>query len=224
VQTLSAAQRKFFEQAATQYQSDLAADTAAQAYLMTRGLGPDAAATFRLGVVRAPLAGHENYRGRLCIPYLTPAGVVNLRFRCSEPHVCDQTVLWTDDKGKPHTCTKYLSVEGAGTNLFNVLDLKKDSPFICVTEGEIDAMSLSLAGLPAVGVPGVETWQKHFSRCLEDFETIYAFGDGDRAGGKFSNFLARETRARPIRMPAGEDCNSLYVKGGADALRRLLQD
>jgi len=210
VQTLSAAQRKFFEQAATQYQSDLAADTAAQAYLMTRGLGPGEAATFRLGVEQRPLPGHEQYRGRLALPYLTPAGVVNLRFRCAEAHECE---------GHP----KYLSAEGAGTNLFNVLDLKRDSPFICVTEGEIDAMSLSLAGLPAVGVPGVDTWQKHFSRCLEDFEVIYAFGDGDKAGGKFSNFLARETRARPIRMPNGKDCNDIFREQGAAGLRALIE-
>jgi DNA primase len=210
LQTLSAEQRRFFEQAATTYQHDLAADTAALAYLASRGLSPGDAATFRLGVVRRPLPGHEQHAGRLAIPYLTPAGVVNLRFRCLQRHECE---------GHP----KYLSIEGAGTNLYNVLDLKVDSPFICVCEGEIDTMSLSLAGLPAVGVPGVDTWQKHFSRCLEDFEVIYAFGDGDKAGSKFSAFLARETRARPIRLPAGEDCNSIYVKGGADALRRLLQ-
>jgi DNA primase len=211
VQTLSAEQRRFFEQAATQYQSDLAADTAAQAYLMTRGLGPEAAALFRLGVVTSPLAGHEQYRGRLAIPYLTPAGVVNLRFRCAASHDCE---------AEHHP--KYLSAEGAGSNLFNVLDLKKDSPFVCVAEGEIDTMSLSLAGLPAVGVPGVDTWQKHFSRCLEDFEVIYAFGDGDKAGGKFSNFLARETRARPIRMPNGKDCNDIFREQGADGLRALI--
>lgn len=210
MQTLSAAQRKFFEQAATTYQSDLAGDTSAQAYLTSRGLGPDAAGTFRLGVVQRPLPGHEQYRGRLAIPYLTPAGVVNLRFRCAEAHECE---------GHP----KYLSAEGAGTNLFNVLDLKKDSPFICVAEGEIDTMSLSLAGLPAVGVPGVDTWQKHFSRCLEDFEVIYAFGDGDKAGGKFSNFLARETRARPIRMPNGKDCNDIFREQGAEGLRALIE-
>lgn len=210
MQTLSAAQRKFFEQAATQYQSDLAADTAAQAYLKTRGLGPAEAATYRLGVVQRPLPGHEAYRGRLAIPYLTPAGVVNIRFRCAQAHECE---------GHP----KYLSAEGAGTNLFNVLDLKKDSPFICVAEGEIDTMSLSLAGLPAVGVPGVDTWQKHFSRCLEDFEVIYAFGDGDKAGGKFSNFLARETRARPIRMPNGKDCNDIFREQGAAGLRALIE-
>lgn len=222
MQTLSAALRTFFEQAVTTYQQDLAADTAVLAYLATRGIGPEAAVRFRLGVVTSPLAGDEQYRGRLSIPYLTPAGVVNIRFRCLKAHDCATTVLWTDKQGKPHHCPKYLSREDAGTNLFNVLDLKRDSPFICVAEGEIDTMSLSLAGLPAVGVPGVDTWQKHFSRCLEDFEVIYAFGDGDKAGSKFSNFLARETRARPIRMPSGEDCNSIYVKEGADGLRRLI--
>lgn len=213
MQTLSAAQRTSFEQAVSIYQSDLSADTSAQAYLASRGLDPAAAATFRLGVVRRPLPEHEQYAGRLAIPYLTPAGVVNIRFRCAQAHDCE---------AEHHP--KYLSAEGAGTNLFNVLDLKKDSPYVCVTEGEIDAMSLSLAGMPAVGVPGVDTWQKHWSRCLEDFDVIYAFGDGDKAGSKFSSFLARQAKARPIRMPKGEDCNSLYTKGGADALRRLLQD
>lgn len=209
MQTLSAEQRRFFEQAATTYQQDLAGDTVAQAYLATRGLGPSALATFRLGAVRRPLPGHEAYAGRLAIPYVTPTGVVNIRFRCLQQHECE---------GHP----KYLSAEGAGTNLYNVLDLKKDSPFICVAEGEIDTMSLSLAGLPAVGVPGVDTWQKHFSRCLEDFEVIYAFGDGDKAGSKFSNFLARETRARPIRMPNGKDCNDIFRERGAEGLRALI--
>lgn len=209
IQTPSAEQKSFFEQAVSSYQAALAGDTSAQGYLASRGLGPSALVTYRLGVVRRPLAGHEQYAGRLAIPYLTPAGVVNIRFRCLQSHECD---------GHP----KYLSADGAGTNLFNVLDLKKDSPFICVAEGEIDTMSLSLAGLPAVGVPGVDAWQKHFSRCLEDFEVIYAFGDGDKAGSKFSSFLARETRARPIRIPAGKDCNDIFREAGAAGLRALI--
>jgi len=209
VQTPSVEQRRFFEQAVSSYQAALAADTAVLGYLGARGIGPEAVARFRLGLVTSPLAGDEPYRGRIAIPYLTPAGVVNIRYRCAQAHECEGHA-------------KYLSRDGVGSNLFNVLDLKKDSPFICVAEGEIDAMSLSLAGLPAVGVPGVKTWQKHFSRCLEDFDVIYAFGDGDDAGGKFSSFLAREAKARPIRMPSGEDCNSIYVKEGADGLRRLI--
>lgn len=223
METLSSEQRQFFERATSQYQSDLAADTSAQAYLASRGLGPEAVARFRLGVATSLQAGDERYRGRLVIPYLTPAGVVNMRYRCLKQHVCSETVLWTDRQGKPRYCPKYQSRDGMEGNLFNVMDLKRDSPFICVTEGEIDAMTLSLAGLPAVGVPGVKTWQKHFSRCLEDFDVIYAFGDGDEAGGKFSSFLAKEARARPIAMPKGRDVNDLFREGGADALRRLLK-
>jgi DNA primase len=223
VQTLSEEQRKYFEQAASIYQQDLAGDTSAQAYLAKRGLGPAALGTFRLGVVHRPLVGHEGYAGRLAIPYLTPAGVVNLRFRCLQSHDCGETVLWTDKNGKPHTCTKYLSIDGAGTNLYNVLDLKKDSPSIVVAEGEIDAMSWSLAGVPAVGLPGVDAWQEHFGRCLEDFDVIYAAGDSDTAGRKLNSLLAKKTKARPLRFPPGEDSNSIYAREGADGLRRLIE-
>jgi DNA primase len=208
----SAEQRASFETAVSRYQLDLQGDTSAQAYLEKRGIGPLAAASFRLGVVRTPITGHETYRGRLAIPYLTPAGPVNLRFRCLRAHDC-----------KTEGCPKYLSAEGAQTNLFNVLDLKKPSPFICVAEGEIDAMTLSMSGLPAVGVPGVENWEKHFSRCLDDFDKVFSFADPDKAGRKFASFLAREVRAVPVRLPEGEDVNSLYVRSGADALRKLIQ-
>lgn len=211
MQTLSAELRRFFEQAASRYHADLKGDTAALAYLGTRGLLP-AVDTFRLGVVRNPLVGHEGYAGRLAIPYLTPAGVVNLRFRCLQPHDCKEV-----------GCPKYLSADASGTNLFNVLDLKKDAPHVVVCEGEIDAMSWSLAGIPAVGVPGVDAWQKWFPRCLEDFEVVYSAGDGDKAGHKFNSLMTREVKARPLRLPQGQDSNALYVQGGADALKRLIE-
>lgn len=212
MQTLSAAQRTFFERAATTYQADLAGDISAQGYLAKRGINAQAAATFRLGVVGHPLPGHEGYWSRLAIPYLTPAGVVNIRYRCLKAHKCAD-----------ENCPKYLGDEGAGTNLFNVLDLKKDSPFVCIAEGEIDAISLSLAGLPAVGLPGVDAWQKHFSRCLEDFETVYAFGDNDTAGRKLNKLLAREAKARSIRLPEGKDCNDIFRTEGAAGLRKLIE-
>ncbi|KUJ70785.1 hypothetical protein ACZ90_00245 [Streptomyces albus subsp. albus] len=211
MQTLSSEQRRFFEQAASTYQVDLAGDTSALDYLASRGFGQQAVGTFRLGVVRRPLVGHEGFAGRLAIPYITPAGVINMRFRCLRRHDC-----------KAEDCPKYLGSEGLDGNLYNVLDLKKDSPFICIAEGELDAATLSMAGLPAVGVPGVEGWQKHFSKCLEDFTTIYVFADGDAAGKKLGSLLVREARARKVRIPKGEDCNSIYCKEGANGLRRLL--
>jgi hypothetical protein len=187
-------------------------DTSALAYLASRGFSPEAAVTSRLGVVRRPLPGHEQYAGRLALVYTTPAGVVNLRFRCLKAHDCAL-----------EGCPKYLSIEGAGTNLYGVLDLKKDSPYLCLTEGEIDRDTLSvLCGMPAVGAPGVDSWQKHWGRCLEDYERVYSFADPDKAGRKFAGFLAREVRAVPITIPGGMDVNSFYCKEGPDGLRQLI--
>ncbi|MFF3363567.1 toprim domain-containing protein [Streptomyces misionensis] len=229
VQTLSEEQRRFFEQAAMTYQADLAGDTSAQAYLASRGFDLKAASTCRQGAVLRPLPGHEQYRGRLVLVYQTPAGAVNLRFRCiadqcvkdAQGRYLHQLDLPEQHEGHP----KYLSAEGAGTNLYGVLDLKKVSSFICVTEGEIDRDTLSvLCGMPAVGTPGVDAWQPHFSRCLEDFDRVYSFADPDKAGRKFASFLAREVRATPITIPGGMDVNRYYCKEGPDALQRLLQD
>lgn len=205
-------QRLLLEQATAQYQADLAADAQAQQYLLRRGFQQETAQRFRLGVVRHPVTGHEGYAGRLAIPYLTPHGAVNINFRCTRDHDCK-----TVDGHR-----KYLKPDGSSSNLFNVLDLRQPSDFICIAEGELDAITLSMIGLPAVGVPGVENWQAHFGRCLEDFVTKYVFADGDKAGRKFASFMAKEAGARPVRIPDGHDCNSLYLKEGADGLRELI--
>lgn len=204
-------QRLSLAQAVSQYQNDLAAGFAGQEYLKSRGFTEDVAAQWRLGLVTSPLVGHESYRGRLAIPYLTPAGPVNLRFRCLKDHV-----------HKDEGCPKYLSSDGAENNLFNVLDLSRPGDAICVTEGELDAITLSMCGFPAVGVPGVQGWQKHFGRCLDDFSKIYVLGDGDDAGKGLNKKLINDVRAIPVRMPKGHDVNSLYLEGGQDALRKLI--
>ncbi len=36
---------------------------------------------FRLGFVANPETGHEIYQGKLAIPYITPSGVIDIRFR-----------------------------------------------------------------------------------------------------------------------------------------------
>lgn len=204
-------QRLSFEQAASRYQAALAADTSVQAYLKSRGFGPQAAATFRLGVVADPIPGHEGHRGRLALPYITPAGVVNFRFRCLKQHSCSEA-----GHGK------YLGLEGLETNLYNVTDLKRPGDAIAVCEGELDAITLSMCGIPAVAVPGASSWKKHFRLCLEDFTRVYAFGDADEAGKGLNKKLIEAVRAIPVRLPRGEDVNSLYLKEGPDGLRRLI--
>ncbi|MFD0384475.1 hypothetical protein ACFQ2B_26225 [Streptomyces stramineus] len=43
----------------------------AESYLHHRGLG-EAAGRFKIGYVSDPIPGHDQYRGRLVIPYLRP--------------------------------------------------------------------------------------------------------------------------------------------------------
>lgn len=203
-------QREFFESAATAYSKQLTGDTVAQAYLTTRGITPPAAASFRLGVVAEPLVGHEQYRGRLCIPYVTQRGVVNFTFRCLRPHDC-----------KEADCRKYDAPPG-DRNLYNVTAIDQaemaGSQTIHVCEGELDALTLTMCGLPAVGVPGADNWKKHWPICLGDFAEIFVWADGDQAGRAFGFKLEKELGARRVALPRGKDVNSVYTDGGAEAL------
>lgn len=210
-------QKSFFEQAATSYHEQLASDTNAQAYLSSRAIDRNAASTFRLGVVRQALVGHERYTGRLAIPFLTPAGVVNFVFRCLIPN-CEGCKAKPEDGGHG----KYLAAIGDRT-LYNVGDLSTDSQTIHITEGELDALTLSMAGFPAVGVGGIDGWKDFYPICFADFAEVFVWGDGDRAGRKFARRMEKELKARPVAVPNGEDVNSVYVRAGTAGLRALVE-
>lgn len=155
----------------------------------------------RLGVVEVPEVGHEQFTGRLSIPYITKTGVVDLRFRSLNPAV------------EP----KYMGMAGVDTKLFNVLDIERAGDFIGVCEGELDTLTMSrCVGIPCVGVPGANSWKKHYSRLLADFERVFVFADGDQPGKEFATSLARELPVTIIQCPDGHDVNSLFVQEGAD--------
>lgn len=176
-------------------------------YLESRGLSLEFANGERLGYVEDPIPGQEQFHGRLSIPYITRAGVVNLKFRRLE------------EGGSP----KYLNLSGFETNLYHVQSLFTQSEVMCVAEGEIDALSLVSCGIPCVGVPGVKAWKPYYRRCFDDWPTVFVFCDGDEPGRDFGSFLAREIKARPIHLPEGEDANSMLVKEGAEWLKSKIQ-
>lgn len=199
---LSNEQRKLLQDSAGTYNRSLplVAD-----YLAGRGLSYDLADGEMLGYVENPLPGQEQFRGRLSIPYVTRNGVVNLKFRALDAHD-----------------TKYLNLSGFESNLYHVESFFSGSDFLAVAEGELDALSLVSADIPAVGCPGATSWKTHWRRCFEDWPIVYAFADGDGPGRDFAKFLAREIKARPIYMPQGEDVNSILVKEGPEYLRSLI--
>lgn len=202
---LTHSQREFLEKATAHYQ---AAITGAEAYLETRGLSLADAATVRLGLVEEPLAGHEQFIGRLAIPYITPSGVVDIRFRAIGPQ-------------EP----KYMGMAGVQTGLYNVFALIGAEDYIAVTEGEIDAITLNYkCGIPALGVPGANSWKRHYSRLLQDFEKVFVFADGDQPGSDFAKRVAQEVQGvTVIHMPEGHDVNSMYMLQGPEYFREKVQ-
>lgn len=217
--------RKFLEDATTRYQEQLHGQGAASPslssawqHLIDRGLGVETyTLRYRLGVVGDPAPGHEMMVGRLAIPYITPTGVVDMKFRCVADHIC-----------KESRCPKYLGTEGGGSRLYNaraVLAAKNNRVVIC--EGEFDAMAISaIAGVPAVGYPGTGTWgQKftaHWPRVFAGLDAVVV-ADGDEPGQASAKaVVASLESARIVHMPDGEDASSILVKEGAEAFRERL--
>src|SRR5690348_16124369 len=204
---LSESQRESLQMAADRYAGSI--DQRLASYLLARGIDKDAATGHHLGLVADPIVGHEAYEGMLSIPYVTPAGVVAIKFRCAELHSC-----------KDFGHQKYLAPAGQKPRLYNVLDLFTPQPYIAICEGELDTVVMSSRiGVPAVGVAGGLAWQAHHPRRFADFDRVLVVmdnhdkDDGTNPGANFAKTIIeslakRGTNAVMVRPPAGDDVTS----------------
>jgi DNA primase len=109
-----------------------------------------------------------------------------------------------------------MGMTGSDTKMYNVLDIEKAGDYIGICEGEIDTITMSsLVGIQCVGVPGANSWKKHYTRLLADFERVFVFADGDQPGKEFATSLARELPITIIQLPDGQDVNSMFVQEGS---------
>ena len=209
---LSPVQLKSSLEAAIQYNKDLSAE--AINFLADRGISKEVADQYLLGTMTTPVAGHENYKGWLSIPYLTVMGhCVGFKFRRL-------------DEGKP----KYGAPLGQKGHLYNVSDIILSSEYIAVCEGELDTIIASaILGMPAVGVPGVQAWKAHFNRMFTGYGRVYVIGDNDlkddgtNPGAEFSRMVAQEIgNATIVSLPAGMDLNDLYLAKGIEETKRTI--
>ncbi len=154
------------------------------------------------------------YQGRLCIPYITPTGVVQLKFRCIEDHSCKET----------HKDTKYIGISGVGVHMFNTRAFLIDSPIIAVTEGEIDALTVqAVAKIPAVGFPGTQSMKGFWFRAFTGYQRVLVLADGDKPGRDAAKAIAKQLpNADVVNLPDGEDANSLLINfGGPETFQEL---
>ena len=202
---LNEKQRALLTDAANKYATSLTPQAAS--YLEERGITQEVAHTFLLGSVVEPSAGHEHAVNRLSIPYLTPAGVVGIKFR-------------SVDESTP----KYLWPTGQKIGLYNVLDLHKPSDTIAICEGEIDTIVASgIVGIPAVGVAGVSQWKPWFPKLFESYSRILIFADNDvkEDGRNPGQELAKRIKedldkAEIVHLPDNMDTNEVYLQYGSD--------
>jgi DNA primase len=202
---LSSSHRQFLLQATHQYASQI---HLAAEYLATRNLSVAEAQRFHLGVVKDALPGHEQYIGRLAIPYITPSGVVDIRFRA----------IGNADP-------KYMGMPGAKTSMFNAQVVLTASDYICVTEGEIDCITMSVkTNHPSIGIPGANNWKPFYSKILDDFDTVIVLADGDSAGMDFGKKVSRELgNVNIVQMPEGHDVNSIVMLEGAEFINERVR-
>lgn len=202
---------ELWTKAAHTYHENLAGSPA-EDYLVKRGIA-DGAKEFMLGYVVEPAPGHEErLKHHLSIPYITEAGVVGFKFR-------------RIDDGEP----KYMIPTGQKHHLYNVSAILHAVHELLIVEGEIDAISATLAGHPAVAVAGVNAWKPHFARCFDGIGRVVIATDNDAKedGSNPGQELARRLQdaipqAVRVSLPPDSDINSIIINQGAQALTKLV--
>lgn len=152
----------------------------------------------------------------LAIPYLRRNEkddwtVVSIRFRCIRG-------------GCEHLGHgKYNTVTGDTPRLYNTTEIVDNHDRIAITEGELDAIASTLAGVPAVAVPGARSWKAHYREAFIGYESVHILADGDDAGSGMAEEIAKALpNVRVHRMPPGEDVNSFVLANGAEKLRERI--
>lgn len=190
-----------------QYHTALAVDSQALNYLLGRGIQGAAVSDYRLGVVDGTIPEHASYQGWISIPYLTKlGGVVSLKFRR----------LSGDG-------AKYISPHP--TRIYNTmaLDRAERLGYVAICEGEFDAIILDgLCGIPAVAIPGVETWKAHpeWRELFAGFQRVLVFADQDEPGQQLGSRILRELDTAQLVSLSAKDVNQVYLESGADGLRK----
>jgi DNA primase len=198
-------------------------DSGAETYLTDRGINRRAIEKFQLGYTGD--TGDRVTSDRLAIPYLTPAGPWQIKYRCLGGH---------DGSCKDNRHGKYVYDDGAQQMLFNAQTLLTTDRVV-VVEGELDAVSVEMAGAPCVAFPGADTWKKnrHWRWCFDSLDEVIFVADGDdpaknpRDNGMGVGEEAARQAADTLRnslpdldvqvcvMPPGHDSNSYIVENGS---------
>ena len=194
------------------FQANAWADEPAK-FFADRGLEHGTVQRFGLGYTSDwGRTAQGDVRHSLVIPY--EDGLGNLRYVRFRP-------LRHKD-GAP----KYVTPGDQKAHLFAVRALDNDT--VHIAEGELDAMILWQIGLKAVAVPGAQTFRpawRHLFRPPHVRRAVLVL-DPDKAGmsaaKRLYDLLSDVCDTHAVSLPKGMDINDVYLKYGAETLRKAV--
>jgi len=86
--------------------------------------------------------------------------------------------------------------------------------YVVLVEGESDCHTLWFQEIPALGVPGADTWRDEWAAALDGIAAIYVVIEPDRGGVTLLQRLGRSPRRdklRLIRLEGAKDVSELYL-------------
>jgi len=159
--------------------------------------------------------GIQNYNGSITLPYFQNGVMIGCKTR----------------KPVKHPEPKYLSISGSKPGLFNYDNVSRDKPLI-ICEGEFDCMIIYQSGFENVvsvgaGANSLTDLIEQYRSFLNKFEYLIIFSDNDEAGSNmdaaFLNAFPDSVRLIDKSVVTGKDANEEYLKGGAEAIRKIIE-
>ena len=187
---------------------------AAIAYLESRGVSQKTAEKYQITVQKE----HENI---LVFPFLDEKGQMQyIKYRKTDfDRAKDKNKEWCEPNCRPI--------------LFGMFQCDPEIKTFILTEGQIDSLSVSEAGISnAVSVPtGAKgfTWVPHCWDWMQQFDTLIVFGDNEKGKITLLDDMSRRFRGtvkvvRQQDYKGCKDANELLQKFGKEAVRKAVEN
>jgi hypothetical protein len=172
------------------------------------GLQPDYIEYFKLGYCYSCPTYPES--SSISIPYFWQGDVINIRHRLVAPNGCG--------KYRPEAA-------GLPSAIFNA-DILKDEKWIVLVEGEFKAMVLCQSGLPAIAIPGANTFKEKWVNLFSAVDRVFvALDPGALVQGWQIGLLLSKAgvQARVVTLPEKPDDMIIRYRVGVGTFCKYLE-
>jgi hypothetical protein len=106
------------------------------------------------------------------------------------------------------------------------LNMAREAGHVALVEGESDCHALWFHKIPALGIPGANSWKEEWAGYFEGINTIYVVVEPDQGGAKLLAWVGKSAisnRVRIVRLERAKDPSALYLRKPKRFLKRWNQ-